>query len=98
MNPRAKPILEQDDAYEHPDAYRVFVEDEFKFGYDPTAFPSLRDVLDHAVGHIASLRADGLREWDLAVWQNCRLVAVILSNRDGEPIVRVFADDPMRLG
>ncbi len=98
MGQARKPILEQDDAYEHPDTYRVFVEDEFRFGYDPTAFPSLGEVLDHILGRIATLRGDGLKEWDLAVWQQCRLVAVILTGRDGEPTVHVLAGDSKRLG
>jgi hypothetical protein len=94
MKPPRAPILEQDDAYEHPGTYRVFVEDEFRFGYDPAAFPTLRDVLDHVLGHVSALRADGLKEWDLAVWKGCRLMAVILTQGDGEPAVHIVADGP----
>jgi hypothetical protein len=96
VNSPGKPILDQDHAYEHPDTFRVFVEDEFRFGYDPMAFPSIGDVLDHIRGHLSALRSDGLRDWDLAVWQGCRLVAVILTGRGSEPIVQVLADDEER--
>jgi hypothetical protein len=96
VNPPSKLIHEQDDAYEHPDTYRVFVEDEFRFGYDPGIFPTLGDVLDHIHGHLAALGSDGLKEWDLAVWRGCRLVAVVLTGRGSEPIVRVLADDEKR--
>jgi hypothetical protein len=91
-------ILDQDQAYDDPLTYRVFVEDEFRFTYDPAWFPTIEEVLDHAVGHIANLKTDGLKEWDLAIWQKSRLAAVILTRRDGEPLVQVFSDTRQRIG
>ena len=89
-------ILDKVQAYDHPQTYRVFVEDEFRFAYDPSTFPTIHEVLDHTLGHIATLQEDGLKEWDLAIWQECRLAAVIVTKRDGEPIVRVFSDTQKR--
>ena len=85
-------ILDQDEAYEHPRTYRVFVEDEFRFAFDPTLFPSLDQVIDRVLNHIATLRVDGMREWDLAIWQECRIVAVVRTGADGEPVVSQFAE------
>jgi hypothetical protein len=85
-----KCIVDQDDAYEDPRTYRTFVEDEFRFAHDPRTFPTLDAVIEHILTHISTLRADGLKEWDLVVWQECRVVAVIRTGSGGEPTVTVF--------
>jgi hypothetical protein len=90
MSPSKRLILDQDAAYEHPQTYRVFVEDEFKFACHPAEFPSVKDVIDAILKHVATLRGDGLFEWDLAVWQGCRIVAAIRTRRDDEPVVVEF--------
>ncbi len=90
--PWRRPILDQEDAYDNPRTFRVFVEDEFRFGYDPMAFRWLQDVIENILKHIAAWRADGLKEWDLAVWQDCRIVAVVRTGHGGEPIVTTFID------
>lgn len=83
-------IIDQDEAYEHPETYRVFVEDEFRFACDPSVYPTLKDVIDVILMHIATLRSDGLKDWDLAVWQSCRIVAVIRTQSESDPSVTIF--------
>ena len=51
-----RPIVDQGEAYEHPQTFRVFVEDEFRLAYDPTVFASLKEVIDDILDHIARLK------------------------------------------
>lgn len=74
--------------------FRVFFEGEQIESYDPDRYPTSRDVTDDLVLRWISLYPEGRDEWDLTVWRDGRVIAVIRTGLEGNPEVTLFSDIP----
>ncbi len=74
--------------------FRVFFEGELIESYDPDRYPTARDVTDDLSMRWNSFYPEGCDEWDLAVWRDGQVVAVVRTGTEGSPEVTLFSDFP----
>ncbi len=74
--------------------FRVLWDGNLLETYDPERFPTTRDVTDDLVTRWSSLGPEGFEEWDLTIWRDGRVVAVVRTGASGSPEVTHFADIP----